>query len=70
MGYMFAIGECINCGVVLSFNPEKVPSVRINGKREPLCSLCHGKWNEIHRVSEGLEPVPIHPEAYEPEEVL
>jgi len=69
MGYMFVMGECISCGVMMRFNPTHVPSLRVNGVREPICAECHGKWNEIHRTSKGLEPVKIHPDAYKPEEV-
>ena len=69
MAFMFVIGGCINCGVMITFNPSRVPSIRVNGVREPLCVTCHARWNEIHRSSKGLEPVAIHPEAFEPEEV-
>jgi len=70
MGYMFVIGACCSCGCRLSFNADKVPSLRLNGVREPLCAGCFGKWNEIHRVSKGLEPLPLNPDAYEPQEVV
>ena len=62
-----AHGRCAGCGVLLSFNPERVPSIRIDGAREPLCRSCHSEWNRIHRTSKGLDPVPIDPMAYEPE---
>lgn len=69
MAYMFVIGSCVACRATITFNPTWVPSIRVNGSREPLCPACHARWNQIHRVSKGLEPLPIHPEAYEPEEV-
>lgn len=65
MGFMFVIGECVACHCALSFNPEKVPSLRVNGQKEPLCVQCFNRWNEIHRVSKGLEPVALQPGAYE-----
>ena len=67
MPYMVIAGDCVSCHALITFNPHFVPSLRVNGSREPLCASCHGRWNEIHRTSKGLEPVAIHPEAYEPE---
>ena len=64
MGYVTALGHCINCNAPLTFNPARVPSIRVNGSREPLCKACFERWNEIHRTSKGLEPVQLHPEAY------
>jgi hypothetical protein len=66
-GYYWAMGNCIACGSTISFNPDYVPSIRVNGKKEPLCRGCFGQWNQIHRVSKGLEPVALHPQAYEPQ---
>jgi len=65
-GYVFVLGCCCACRAVIGFNPNHVPSLRVNGKREPLCPGCHKKWNEIHRVSKGLEPIEAHPDAWEP----
>lgn len=56
---------CVNCHVPLAINPTYCPSLRINGERQPLCPSCFAKWNEIHRTSKGLEPLPLHPQAYE-----
>ena len=67
-GYMIALGNCANCGRLLSFNPHKVPSIRVAGKREPICRGCFDEWNQHHRISQGLDPVPLDPEAYEPAE--
>jgi len=67
MGYMFLCSSCCACERVIMYNPEHVPSLRIEGNREPLCQVCANKWNHIHRLSKGLEPVPIHPLAYEPQ---
>ena len=69
MAFMFAIGSCISCHATIAFNPSFVPSIRVNGVREPICASCHARWNEIHRTSKGLAPVAVHPEAFEPEDV-
>ena len=66
MGYAFCVGRCCACGEAISFNPLKVPSLRIDGERQPLCRNCFDLWNEIHRINQGLDPLPIHPDAYEP----
>jgi len=66
-GYMIVHGSCVGCNAFIAFNPEWVPSIRVNNKREPLCRACHSKWNEIHRTSKGLKPVALHPQAYKPE---
>jgi len=68
-GFMFCTGPCINCGTVISFNPSYVPSVRYpapDGPKEPLCRRCATEFNRII-VRRGDRPVPIHPDAYDPE---
>lgn len=67
MGYVIVYGQCVNCGRMIAFNPNKVPSLVIEGQREPLCAVCFAKWNEVHRTSKGLDPIPLQPDAYEPE---
>jgi hypothetical protein len=69
VAYMFVVGSCVGCQALITFNPSLVPSLRVNGQREPLCPRCHARWNEIHRTSKGLPPLEAHPEAWEPEEV-
>lgn len=69
MAYMFLTCHCIGCKKIISCNPDYVPSLVIKGQKEPLCIGCFNQWNQIHRVSKGLEPISIHPEAYEPLEV-
>jgi len=66
-GYVFIYGFCIGCGRPFSYNPNYVPSLRVDGRREAICASCHAAWNEIHRVSKDLDPIPLHPNAYEPE---
>jgi hypothetical protein len=69
MEYFIAVSMCIGCNNVISYNPHHVPVlVTESGDREPICKGCYIRWNEIHRISKGLEPVSLHPQAYEPQE--
>lgn len=65
-GFASCMGQCIACRAIISFNPLRVPSIKVNGQKEPLCLGCFDKWNEIHRTSKGLPRMPLHPDAYEP----
>lgn len=65
-GYVIIHCECVACRIPIAVNPNYCPSLRINGERKPLCPACHAKWNQIHRISKGLAPIPLHPEAYAP----
>lgn len=77
MGYMICTGNCIACGRLFSFNPERVPSIRVNaqrqpdpnGSREPVCQACFERANEI-RKQRGLPLNQLMPGAYEPEECV
>ena len=69
MAFLYVHGACIACQTPLSFHPDYVPSIRVNGEREPLCPRCADTWNEIHRTSKGLPPISVHQDAYEPLEV-
>ena len=64
MGYVTGMGGCIGCGALFSFNPVRVPSVTINGKREPICSACVERVNP-RRVVNGLPPIVPLPGAYD-----
>jgi hypothetical protein len=64
MGYTLAVGSCINCGRFFAFNPVKVPSIRVNGEREPICKLCILEANPL-REQKGLAPITYEPDAYE-----
>ena len=69
MGYYFATGACGNCRALMVYNLHYVPVlVTDTGQRIVICKACHTKWNEIHRISKGLDPQPLHPQAYEPQE--
>mgnify|MGYP000258131711 CR=1 FL=1 len=65
MGYVLAYGNCINCGTLFSFNPAKVPSIRVDGVREPVCRTCIEQANEVRRAA-GITELTILPDAYEP----
>jgi hypothetical protein len=62
MGYAIMMGFCVACGIPIQFNPHAVPSIMVNGKREPLCRGCAIRWNELHPENAR----PIKDDAYEP----
>jgi hypothetical protein len=64
MGFIQAFSACINCGVPFFYNPVKVPSVRVNGSREPICKGCVERANPI-RVAKGLPEIVPLPDAYD-----
>lgn len=71
MAFMLATGTCCACKGLFSFNPERVPSVRVpapDGPREPICKACVDRANP-ERVKRGLLPIQVLPGAYEAEEV-
>lgn len=57
---------CAACGDLMSFNPDKVPSIRINdeGPRVPICRDCADKLNDIIEAR-GDERIPIQEGAYD-----
>ena len=59
------MAACVSCGRTFGFNPVCVPSILINGTRQAICRDCIEIANP-RRIANGLEPVEIHPEAYEP----
>jgi len=65
MGYALMMGPCINCGQVFGFNPNKVPSIRVKGQREPICKLCV-EWANSERKKKGFPLFAINEDAYEP----
>jgi len=64
MGYALCTGMCAACRRLFSFNPVRVPSVRINGSRDPVCRECIEAAN-VERRARGLEPFPVAADAYE-----
>lgn len=67
-GYMWVYGACYRCHRMFTFNADRVPSLTINGNREPFCQQCIDAVNPV-RLANGLEPIVPLPGAYEPEEV-
>ena len=65
MGYAIVIGICVGCGKTFGYNPNLVPSVRINGRRREICQECVNRVNPL-RKKRGLEPIVPHPDAYGP----
>jgi len=63
MGYALCMGQCYGCKKTFSFNPVKVPSLTIEGTKEPFCKDCIDKAN-VERVKLGKEPLTYSPEAY------
>ena len=73
MGWMFVIGCCYACGKPMTFNADHVPSIPADqtttGQKEPVCRECIERANPIRKAN-GLMEIPIHPDAYEPGEVV
>jgi hypothetical protein len=67
-GYMAVIGPCFSCRQIFHFNAERVPSIIVNGRREPLCEDCVRRANKL-RAENGAQLIVPLPGAYEPEEV-
>lgn len=64
MGYVFITATCFSCKKLINFNPNKVPSIRIEGVREPICRECIELANP-RRIENGLEPVVVQEGAYD-----
>lgn len=67
MGYMFVLSACFGCNRPFTYNATWVPSIPIDGVREPICRECVERANPM-RIANGLDPIVPHPDAYEPEE--
>ena len=51
--------------MTISYNPNRVPSVSVDGSRAPICVDCVEALNEI-RAGNGLGPLVPMSGAYEP----
>ncbi len=60
-----ALVECYGCGRAFTCNPDLVPSVLVEGVREPVCESCVERANP-EREKNGLAPIVPLPGAYEP----
>ena len=67
MAYMAVIGECAACHRLFHFNANLVPSLVIDGVRQPICQSCVDRAN-VKREQNGLPPIVPLPGAYEAEE--
>jgi hypothetical protein len=63
-GYVFAMGVCYGCKQVFTFNPVRVPSLTINGTRQPICRNCVERAN-VMRARLGNPPIVPLPDAYD-----
>jgi hypothetical protein len=64
MGYVTAMGTCVGCHKLFSFNPMRVPSVTVKGTREPICAACVDRVNPT-RIKNGLSPIVPAADAYD-----
>lgn len=64
MGYVTCYGDCIICGGFMCFNPVRVPSIRVNNVREPVCGGCMMRINSF-RQEHGREPIQVLLDAYD-----
>lgn len=64
MGYALLYCTCINCHTPMACNPVYVPSLVVNGVKEPLCEACFHEWNRLRHRDKGLPAIPLHPDAY------
>jgi hypothetical protein len=64
MGVVLAMGSCIGCKRMFSFNPIRVPSITIKGTRQPICAECVVRVNPM-RAKNGLPLIVPSPDAYD-----
>jgi len=63
-GYVFATSACYGCKTLFCYHPNLVPSVRVDGVREPICLSCVERANP-QRIKNGLDPIHVLPGAYD-----
>jgi hypothetical protein len=51
---LIALGPCVACARMFTFDPDRVPSVLYEGERWPVCPDCLERLNEMRRAR-GLE---------------
>lgn len=51
-----AVGECFGCGRPFLFDPDRVPSVVVDGVRREVCRACVARANPIRKAN-GLDPI-------------
>jgi hypothetical protein len=65
MGVFHMLAPCLVCGKPFTFHPHKVPSVRVEGVRRPVCWACIERANIKRRVM-GMPLIKVLPGAYDP----
>ena len=60
---MMCISTCVCCRRLFAYDPIIVPSIRVEGVREPICRRCVD-WANPQRVANGVEPIVPKPGAY------
>jgi hypothetical protein len=65
MGVLMAFSGCVVCRRPFFYNPQRVPSIRVQGSREPVCRDCIERAN-VERARLGLDPLVVLPGAYDP----
>lgn len=65
MTYVMLTATCYQCGTLFTANPNRVPSIRLNGEQVVFCRACVEAANP-RRIANGLPPIPTTG-AYEPE---
>ena len=64
MAFVTLTSACVLCGHTFTYNPVRVPSVRVRGQREPICRPCVEWANDI-RAARGLATWPVAADAYD-----
>ena len=65
-GYAVMMSPCLICKKIFGYNPHRVPSIRVNGERRPVCLPCIVRENQRRQlVGQELLADP-RPDAYEP----
>ena len=72
MSYATVFSPCVNCGRLFGYNPHRVPSILVNGVKEPVCLDCIEAENARRKatmIATGVDlellPEP-HAAAYQP----
>jgi hypothetical protein len=65
MAFVNAMSPCYGCKRIFSYNPTRVPSLTIDGVKEPFCQNCINRANPV-RIANGLPPIIPVTGAYEP----
>lgn len=55
-GGWLAIGPCWSCKQRMTFDPDRVPSIVVDGIRQPLCRRCVDHANALRRHT-GMPPI-------------